>query len=106
MTTAEELALAVLRGDMSAVAPLCDKIMEDSSGLTYAPLPPVTTIDRGRLRAVLTAPEGMTMTPENIEQALQVVVRWLNPDPNSPDSRYPLILPHGARLELYSLPEG
>lgn len=45
MTTAEDLALAVLRGDTTAAYALCDKLKEDSADFTHLPLPPVKAAD-------------------------------------------------------------
>ncbi len=99
MTTAENMALAVLRGDLAAARALCDVLMESE---TYAtkPIPPVrhVKVDRGRLRVLVTIPlDAGSSVHFNRDEIHEAVNRWLNGDEN-------LILV-GCHLELFEMPE-
>ncbi len=100
MRLAEQMAMAILRGDEAAAASLAD-MLRDEVGEGVKVIPPVRTItvtDPSRLRVLLTVrpewgPETEIMDPEDLKAK---VLNWLR-------GGEPLIL-NGLDLTLYELP--
>ncbi len=101
LTTAENMALAVLRGDMIAARQLADYLLESySGGAVEVPAVKKVTCERDRLRVVVYLKEGNS--PESDEEyhaAQQFVNHWLANENN------PLILNGVDRIELFELPK-
>lgn len=97
MTTAELMALAVLKGDLDAAAQLADLLLENRNE-TSRQLPPVTrlTADAGGLRVIAYVAAGAVVMAAGIEEAVR---RWLA------GQELALILSGIDRVELYEIPE-
>lgn len=100
LTTEEEMALAVLRGDHGAAAALADKLIEDRASGTQIPeVKRITCTDPDRIRVVVYYDESV-LTGNNrpdIPNTLKAVDQWLH-------KGVPLLLVGVSRIELYELP--
>ncbi len=96
MTTAEQLAVAVLRGDLPAARALVDVLLESWQGDAREVVPVRrVTVPRDRLRVVVS-----TQNPDvtiDVDMTRDAVARWL-------DTGNPLCLA-GCTIDLYELPE-
>lgn len=100
MTTAELMALAVLRGDLDAARGLADHLMNDLEG-TKVHLPAVKKfpMDLSKLRFVFYADTGCSGNVQiNRQSLLQGVEEWLRGDTQV------LGLIGVERMEVYELP--
>lgn len=102
MTTAELMAVAVLKGDTTAARALADHLMGEFA--TGQELPPVRTFDVRagfRLKAIAIPPESLSAVPTAGARAVAASVsNWL--DARSPATA---VLPPGWRVDLYELPD-
>jgi hypothetical protein len=98
MTTAEKLALAVLKGDDDAVWPLIDALMETTEPNSRR-LPPIRklTCAREKLRVAVFCRLGHPLPRDTVEGLTQIIEDWLVND-------RPIIMNGVERLELYELP--
>lgn len=98
MTTAEAMAIAVLKGDMVAARALADHLLED-----YPPggreLPPLTKIrtDAADVRVVLWLRDGIRATGELIREAHETIADWLD------DGQTLVLPPEISRLDIYEI---
>jgi hypothetical protein len=100
LTTAELLALAVLRGDRDAALPLADAVLEAHGG-TSRGLPPVKRITAERSKLRVLAYVNDTAYPPNQDDMAswrEAINAWLAGE------RDPLFLTGVDRVELYELP--
>lgn len=96
MTTLEEMAIAVLRGDIATARALADSLREEhSEGMME--LPPVTKLkcDVGKLRIVLFAGPDAIFNTERTEQAVK---DWIS------GKNAALLLTGVTKIELYEMP--
>jgi hypothetical protein len=108
MTTAERLALAVLKGDKDAVAALWDAVGEEhgfyEGGVRGQILVPIRRLKidapAERLRAFVYLREGLDPTEEWVERMEQGIEEWMRGD-----SLHAAIVLGIERIELYELPE-
>jgi hypothetical protein len=103
LSTAEALAVAVLRGDLDAVAPLLDHLTElsTSDGRRLVPVRSLVVDSPERLRAVMYTEPGMDLSylegeREHFQRLWQ---EWLAGDTPA------LALTGIARMEVYEIPE-
>lgn len=98
-TTAEAMALAVLRGDLAAARALADYLLENVNGGAIE-IPPIKVLrhDHKNLRVVLRTYEclGGDCTVDALETE-RAVTDWL-------EGKQHLVL-KGMHIELYELPE-
>lgn len=102
LSTAQQLAVAVLQGDLDAVAPLLDHLTELSTadGRRLVPLKSLQTGDPDRLRAVFYFSDPYTLDSNDLANTVQQAWRdWL-----SGRSRV-LGISGIDRLEVYEVPE-
>lgn len=108
-TTAEQMAIAVLKGDLVAARVLADSLLEDCRGADAA-LPKVTkvTCDWSRLRVVVYVKDEVARNPDGYEfdrrATEEAIFGWLRG--RRPESAEVLVLAMIDRLELYELPAG
>jgi hypothetical protein len=103
-TTAEQMAIAVLRGDMVAARALADYIMEDLNS-TSEPVKPLEyrlPLDVKDLRAVLYLDESYENPSEEdlsrvMDRETFAFERWISGEMKV------LVLPPGVRMELFTL---
>ncbi len=98
LSTEESLAVAVLRGDLTAACALADLLLERHGQQRIVP---VTRFSVGveRIRAVLTVPEDTT------DPSFDELIRWQEMVRSWLRGTGQMILPSGAHLDLYELPE-
>jgi hypothetical protein len=101
LTTAEMMAVEVLRGDLGAARALADYLVENiaSGGQEVLPVRSIQ-VDRKRVRVVLFVnPDAfLDESPPNREGLQSAVDRWL-------EGVEPLALVGIDRIEIYELPE-
>jgi hypothetical protein len=103
VTTAEVMALAVLKGDLTAARALAESLMEDYEANGHE-LPPVTKItapiEKVRVAVYLSSDEtDQRLIPDELQAVRENVLNWLRGDANI------LIMTGIDRIELYELPD-
>ncbi len=101
MTTAEAMAVAVLKGDMVAARALADHLCE-TAWRGAVELPPVRSIvaDTERLRVIVYPKDGVQMLAETeLVRFREQTKRWIDGEYNR------IVVPFGIdRIELYEFP--
>lgn len=98
MTTAEQLAVAVLRGDESAARGLVDCLLESWQGAARTVKPVRLTTDTVGLRMIVYVKEDHVIG--NASELHRRCLKWL-------EGRGRVLMLRGAdRVEVYQLPEG
>lgn len=97
LAAAEQMAMAVLRGDTGAARQLADYLCEEYSrgAVEIPPLRKICT-EVGRLRIAVYVTEER-LNPKLTREVATAVTQWVN-------GGDVLILPAGYRLELYEMP--
>lgn len=100
LSTEECLAIAVLKGDMTAALALVDLLQERYSGgaVKMVPIKQITcTMDRVRAAFTVEQWAALTIAEEEVDRVLNAYTLWLQ-------NGVPIVL-HGMKMELYELPE-
>lgn len=100
MTTEEEMAVAVLKGDLASAKALADWLVNDSP-LAYVTIPPLQKLEvaANEFRAVLYVDSILEMNESQIDAHLREAKNWLL-------NGKVLILQKGIRVELYQVRGG
>ncbi len=101
LTTEEEMAVEILKGNMTAATALAQKLCDDmAAGVRLPPINKITC-DVSKLRVVVYFPSRIDGEHVEIDTAgtQEGLDNWLN---GSADN--PLILQGAERIELYELP--
>lgn len=102
LTIAEQLAIAVLRGDTSAIGPMVDHLAEQYGAGAKEIRPLANTqlsqVDKGRLRAIFYVKGNLAGESINLNGVMNAYAGWLY-------YGEPLVLVGIDRVEFYELPE-
>lgn len=102
MTTAEQMALEVLRGDLVAAKALADLLLENVAHgeVPILRIKTLTVSDPSRLRVVIYFGKEYELTREMIERTEVIVKNWLRANGST------VLLIQGVdRIEIYELPK-
>lgn len=101
LSTAQRLAVAVLQGDLDAVGPLIDSLLESGAGdgPRLVPLKTLRVGDPDRLRAVFYVNNDTALAADDIEPFGRQRRQWLAGETTA------LLLTGIDRLEVYEVPE-
>lgn len=103
LTSAEQLAIAVLRGDESAIAPLVDCVLEtiDGTKKIVRPLKHITNLERLKIVAFVDPAFGPDVQVD-VPGLNKAISNWLLGSTAAVEA---LVLVGMNRIEMYELPE-